>query len=71
MEFGRSKTQFGPGWLNSYVGISEETLGSETLVSRKGTKLIHAHYYLYVSDYTVGGMTPSRVKRLQRYEESG
>jgi hypothetical protein len=52
MEFGRSKTQFGPGWLNSYVGISEETLGSETLVSRKGTKLIHAHYYLYVSDYT-------------------
>jgi hypothetical protein len=40
-------------WLVEYlcVGISEETLGSETLVSRKGTKLIHAHYYLYVSDY--------------------
>jgi hypothetical protein len=44
--------QFGPGWLNSCVGISEETLGRETLVSRKGTKLTHAHYYLYVSDYT-------------------
>jgi hypothetical protein len=52
MDFGRSKTQFQPDWLNSCVGISEETPGSETLVSRKGTNLIHAHYYLYVSDYT-------------------